>query len=124
MTSMSTARRAAVYHRVSTLDQNPTLLRSELRAAVKRLGYRIVLDVEETGSGAQNDRPGFQRILRAARRGQLDALLVFKLDRAGRSPSTCSRTSASSSTFTACGSSSPPRALTSSPAATPSAASS
>ena len=92
MTSMSTARRAAVYHRVSTLDQNPTLLRSELRAAVKRLGYRIVLDVEETGSGAQNDRPGFQRILRAARRGQLDALLVFKLDRAGRSPSTCSRT--------------------------------
>jgi DNA invertase Pin-like site-specific DNA recombinase len=78
-------RRAALYHRVSTLDQDPTLARSELRAAAKRLGYRIVLDVEETGSGARNDRPGFQRVLGAARRGVFDALLVFKLDRAGRS---------------------------------------
>lgn len=44
---MSTAaQRAAVYHRGSTLDQNRTLLRSELRAAAKRLGYRIVVDVE------------------------------------------------------------------------------
>jgi len=82
---VSAHRRSAVYHRVSTLDQNPALARSELRTAAKRLGYRIVLDVEETGSGAQNDRPGFQRVLAAARRGELDALLVFKLDRAGRS---------------------------------------
>ena len=82
---MAAHRRAALYHRVSTLDQDPTLARSELRAATKRLGYRIVLDVEETGSGARNNRPGFQRILRAARGGQFDALLVFKLDRAGRS---------------------------------------
>jgi putative DNA-invertase from lambdoid prophage Rac len=77
--------RAALYHPVSTLDQNPTLTRSELRAAAKRLGYRVVLDVEETGSGARNDRPGFQRVLGAARRAEFDALLVFKLDRAGRS---------------------------------------
>jgi putative DNA-invertase from lambdoid prophage Rac len=77
--------RAALYHRVSTLDQDPTLARSELRAAAKRLGFRVVLDVEETGSGARNDRPGFQRVLQAARRGAFDILLVFKLDRAGRS---------------------------------------
>ena len=82
---MAEARRAALYHRVSTLDQNPTLARAELRAAAKRLGYRVVLDVEATGSGARNDRPGFQRVLQAARRGAFDALLVFKLDRAGRS---------------------------------------
>jgi DNA invertase Pin-like site-specific DNA recombinase len=82
---VTTHRRAALYHRVSTLDQDPTLARSELRAAAKRLGYRIALDVEEKGSGARNDRPGFQRVLRAARQGQFDALLVFKLDRAGRS---------------------------------------
>ena len=74
-----------MYHRVSTLDQDPTLARSELRATAKRLGFRVVLDVEETGSGARNDRPGFQRVLQAARRGAFDALLVFKLDRAGRS---------------------------------------
>ncbi len=82
---MRATQRAALYHRVSTLDQNPTLARSELRAAAKRLGFRIVLDVEETGSGAQNDRPGLQRVLQAARRGELDALVVFKLDRTGRS---------------------------------------
>jgi DNA invertase Pin-like site-specific DNA recombinase len=70
---------------VSTLDQNPTLARAELRAAAKRLGYRVVLDVEETGSGAQNDRPGLRRILEGARRGEFDAVLVYKLDRAGRS---------------------------------------
>jgi DNA invertase Pin-like site-specific DNA recombinase len=82
---VATTRRAALYHRVSTLDQNPTLARSELRASAKRLGFRIVLDVEETGSGAQNDRPGFKRVLEAARLGKIDALLVYKLDRAGRS---------------------------------------
>jgi DNA invertase Pin-like site-specific DNA recombinase len=74
-----------MYHRVSTLDQDPTLARTELRAAAKRLGYRIVLDVEEPGSGARNDRPGFERVLQDDRRGTFDALLVFKLDRAGRS---------------------------------------
>lgn len=82
---MASTRRAALYHRVSTLDQNPTLARTELRASAKRLGFRIVLDVEETGSGAQNDRPGFKRVLDAARLGKIDALLVYKLDRAGRS---------------------------------------
>jgi DNA invertase Pin-like site-specific DNA recombinase len=77
--------RAAVYHRVSTLDQNPALARDELRAAAARLGSEIVLDIEETGSGARNDRPGLQRLMDAARRGKLDAVLVWKLDRFGRS---------------------------------------
>ena len=73
---MASIRRAALYHRVSTLDQNPTLARAELRASARRLGFRIVLDVEERGPGAQNDRPGFKRILEAARLGKIDALLV------------------------------------------------
>jgi DNA invertase Pin-like site-specific DNA recombinase len=77
--------RAAVYHRVSTLDQNPALARDELRAAAGRLGAELVLDFEETGSGARNDRPGLQRLMDAARRGKLDAVLVWKLDRFGRS---------------------------------------
>ncbi|ABC81240.1 recombinase family protein [Anaeromyxobacter dehalogenans] len=84
---MNTARplRAAVYHRVSTLDQNPALARDELRAAAGRLGAELVLDIEETGSGARNDRPGLQRLMDAARRGKLDTVLVWKLDRFGRS---------------------------------------
>lgn len=75
----------ATYHRVSTLDQNPALARGELRRAARRLGGRIVLTIEETGSGARNDRPGLQRTMDAAKRGELDAVLVYKLDRFGRS---------------------------------------
>ena len=82
---MSAKRKAALYHRVSTLDQDRTLARQELRAATARLGYDVELDVEEKGSGARSDRPGLKRVLEAARRGQVDAVLVWKLDRAGRS---------------------------------------
>jgi putative DNA-invertase from lambdoid prophage Rac len=74
----------ATYHRVSTLDQNPTLARSELRAAARRLG-KLALEVEEKGSGARNDQPGLQRVMEAARRGKIDAVAVWKLDRFGRS---------------------------------------
>ncbi|HSN14011.1 MAG TPA: recombinase family protein [Anaeromyxobacteraceae bacterium] len=77
--------RIAAYHRVSTLDQDPTLARNELHDAARRLGGEVVLDIEETGSGARNDRPGLQRLMEAARRGKLDAVLVWKLDRFGRS---------------------------------------
>ena len=76
--------RVATYHRVSTLDQNPTLAREELRAAAARLGD-LVLEVEEKGSGARNDRPGLQRLMEAVRRGKVDAVVTWKLDRFGRS---------------------------------------
>lgn len=76
--------RVATYHRVSTLDQDPALARQELRQAAGRLG-ELVLEVEEVGSGARNDRPGWQRVLDAAHRGLVDVVVVWKLDRAGRS---------------------------------------
>ena len=77
--------RACLYHRCSTLDQNPALAREELRAAARARGMNIALEIEETGSGARNDRPGLQRVLDAARRGQINAVLCWKLDRFGRS---------------------------------------
>jgi DNA invertase Pin-like site-specific DNA recombinase len=75
----------AVYHRVSTVDQNPALARDELHAVAARLGANVVLSIEEKGSGARNDRPGLQRVLDAARRGEIDAVMCWKLDRFGRS---------------------------------------
>lgn len=77
--------RAALYHRVSTVDQRPGLARRELAAAAKRLGARVTLNIEETGSGASNNRPGLLQVLEAARRGKVDVVLVWKLDRFGRS---------------------------------------
>ena len=75
----------AVYHRVSTRDQDPKLARQELRQAAAARGLRVVLDVEERGSGALNNRPGLRRVMDAARRGEVEAVLVWKLDRFGRS---------------------------------------
>jgi putative DNA-invertase from lambdoid prophage Rac len=77
---------AAIYHRVSTVDQNPTAARAELRAAAEQRGYEVVLTVDETGSGENSDRPGLDRVMAAARRGQLRAVFVWALDRFGRSP--------------------------------------
>ena len=82
---MSSRPRAALYHRVSTVDQHPDAARTELRDAAKRYGFQVTLDVEETGSGANNDRPGLGRIMDAVRRGKVVAVLVWKLDRFGRS---------------------------------------
>lgn len=77
--------RAALYHRVSTREQNRRLARGELRAAAAARRLRIVLEVEETASGKSSIRPGLARVLEAAQRGAIDVVLVQRLDRWGRS---------------------------------------
>jgi len=77
--------RCALYHRVSQVDQNERLAIDELRQAAAARGMIIVAEITEIGSGAKNDRPGLLKVLAAARRSELDAVLCWKLDRWGRS---------------------------------------
>lgn len=74
MSASSKSPRAVLYHRVSTLDQNQAGAREELRAAATARGMTITLEVEETGSGARNDRPGLAKLMHAAQRGEIYAV--------------------------------------------------
>lgn len=77
--------RAVLYHRVSSRDQDSQLARLELHAAARARSLKVASLIEETGSGARNDRPGLQRVMDMARRSQINAVIVWKLDRFGRS---------------------------------------
>jgi putative DNA-invertase from lambdoid prophage Rac len=77
--------RAAVYARVSTHEQQTLGLQVEAMAAyIKDRGWSLTRQVEDIGSGAK-DRPGREALLKAARRRELDAIVVWRLDRWGRS---------------------------------------
>src|ERR1035441_3006070 len=75
--------RAGLYARVSTNDQQtiPLQIRALREYAVRR-GWTIALQVKEIGSGASQRR---EKLLDAARRREIDLVLVWRLDRWGRS---------------------------------------
>ena len=77
--------RVGLYARVSTFEQQTLpLQRESLREYAQRRGWQIVFEVEEIGSGATR-RPEREELLAAARRRELDLILVWRLDRWGRS---------------------------------------
>ena len=77
--------RVAIYARVSTHDQQTLPMQLEaMRAYGERKGWQIALTVEEVGSGAKT-RPRREELLRAARRMEIDVIVVWRLDRWGRS---------------------------------------
>jgi putative DNA-invertase from lambdoid prophage Rac len=77
--------RIAIYARVSTHDQQTLPMQlTAMRAYAKRKGWQIALKVEEVGSGTKT-RPRREELLRAARRKEIDTIVVWRLDRWGRS---------------------------------------
>jgi putative DNA-invertase from lambdoid prophage Rac len=78
--------RAAIYARVSTLDQHCEMQLKELREYCSRRGWTISGEYVDTGwSGAKASRPELDRIMHDAGQHRFDAILVWKLDRFGRS---------------------------------------
>lgn len=76
--------RAAIYARVSTVDQEPENQLTELRRYVSARGWNPVEHVDRGVSGAKDRRPALDVLLADARRRRFDVLVVWRLDRLGR----------------------------------------
>src|SRR5438270_4617610 len=77
--------RAGLYARVSTNDQQTLSMQLRaLREYAARRGWTIALQVREVGSGAVQ-RQSREQLMEAARRREIDVVLVWRLDRWGRS---------------------------------------
>ena len=77
--------RAGLYARVSTNDQQTLAMQMRaMREYAIRRGWTIALQVREIGSGAAK-REAREKLMEAARRREIDLVLVWRLDRWGRS---------------------------------------
>jgi DNA invertase Pin-like site-specific DNA recombinase len=79
--------RVALYGRVSTLNgQNPETQLIELREHASHRGWEVVGEYVDAGvSGSKDSRPSLNRMMAHAHQRRFDAILVWKLDRFGRS---------------------------------------
>ena len=81
----STPLRAAIYARVSTLDQEPENQLSELRRYVTARGWTATEFVDRGVSGSRDRRPALDAVLTDIKRRRFDVLVCWRLDRLGRS---------------------------------------
>jgi len=78
--------RAALYARVSTTEQTTTNQLIDLRQYVSARRWQDAVEyVDEGVSGSKDSRPALDRLVSDARRRRADVLVVWKLDRLGRS---------------------------------------
>ena len=78
-------KRAALYMRVSTVDQHPECQLHDLRQMAVQRGYEIVEEYTDRISGVKVRRPGLDELMRDDRRGRFDVVLVWASDRIARS---------------------------------------
>jgi putative DNA-invertase from lambdoid prophage Rac len=77
--------RIAAYLRVSTDHQSHDSQRAELDDYCKRRGWQDVRWFIDTASGAKTSRDGLDELMALVRRGKVDLVVIFKLDRLARS---------------------------------------
>ena len=78
----------AIYARVSTADkgQDPEMQLKDLRQYASARGWEVFGEYVDKGeSGAKDRRPQLNRLMEDARKRKIDGILVWRLDRLGRS---------------------------------------
>jgi len=85
MGSASVPKRAALYMRVSTLDQHPETQRYDLVQLAQQRGFAIVEEYVDRISGTRARRPGLERMMADARHGRFDVVVLWAFDRLARS---------------------------------------
>jgi len=81
-------KRAALYLRVSTIDQTTANQERELRQVAERAGWevdKVYKDRGISGSKGRDKRPSFDALHRAAARREIDIVMAWSVDRLGRS---------------------------------------
>ena len=82
---MGQVKRAAIYVRVSTAEQETDLQENELREYVESRGWSCVVYRDKGQSGTKKDRPALTTLLNDLRRRKIDVVVVWALDRLARS---------------------------------------
>ncbi len=77
---MKDQRRAAIYARVSTLDQEPENQLRELRRYVEARNWVGTEFVDRGVSGARDSRPALDALVKDARRRKFDVVVCWRLD--------------------------------------------
>ena len=80
--------RCAIYSRCSTADQTVENQIRELKVIADRKGLRVVAEFSDeaiSGSKGRDKRPGFDNLIKGAVRKDFDTILVWSVDRLGRS---------------------------------------
>lgn len=82
---IQSAKRVAIYCRVSTADQSCERQKRELKEYAARAGWQVVGVYKETASGTKNDRAKRKEVLALAQARKIDVILVTEMTRFGRS---------------------------------------
>ena len=84
---MPTAKRVAIYARVSTDEgaQNPETQLRQLRRYAKFRKFKVVEEFVDYATGRSEQRTHYKRLFEAVRKGKVDVVLVWRYDRFARS---------------------------------------
>ena len=80
-------KRAAIYTRISTGEQNADLQSRELPEFCDRRGWQVGDVYSDVMTGAKDKRPALDRLMADARRGKFQVVAVWRFDRFARSTS-------------------------------------